>query len=79
MTAVLTAVGRWDSDLATALEASKEVQIARRCADLADLLATAGAGLGAAAVVSDDLRGLDLSAVAHLRTGGLHVVGLRPG
>ena len=76
MTAVLTAVGRWDSDLATALEASKEVQIARRCADLADLLATAGAGLGAAAVVSDDLRGLDLSAVAHLRTGGLHVVGL---
>jgi len=76
MTAVLTAVGRWDSDLATALESSREVQIARRCADLADLLATAGAGLGAAAVVSDDLRGLDLSAVAHLRTGGLHVVGL---
>lgn len=76
MTAVLTAVGRWDSDLATALGASKQVQVARRCADLADLLATAGAGLGTAAVVSDDLRGLDLSAVARLRAVGLHVVGL---
>lgn len=76
MTAVLTAVGRWDSQLATALEASNQVRIARRCADLADLLATAGAGLGAAAVVSDDLRGLDLSAVAALRASGLHVVGV---
>ena len=76
MTAVLTAVGRWDSQLATALEASDQVRIARRCADLADLLATAAAGLGAAAVVSDDLRGLDLSAVAALRASGLHVVGV---
>jgi len=76
MTAVLTAVGRWDSELATALEASRQVRIARRCADLADLLATAGAGLGAAAVVSDELRGLDLSAVARLRAVGLRVVGL---
>jgi Mrp family chromosome partitioning ATPase len=76
MTAVLTAVGRWDSQVATALEASNQVQIARRCADLADLLATAAAGLGAAAMVSDDLRGLDLSAVARLRAVGMHVVGL---
>jgi len=76
MTAVLTAVGRWDSQVATALEASNQVQIARRCADLADLLATAAAGLGAAAMVSDDLRGLDLSAVARLHVVGMHVVGL---
>jgi Flp pilus assembly CpaE family ATPase len=76
MTTVLTAVGRWDSELATTLEPSRQVQIARRCADLADLLATAAAGLGTAAVVSGDLRGLDLSAVARLRAVGLHVVGI---
>lgn len=77
MTAVLTAVGvRWDSQVATVLEGSREVTIARRCADLADLLATAAAGLGSVALVSDDLRGLDLSTVEHLHSCGLRVVGL---
>ncbi len=78
MTAVLTAVGRWDSALATALGGSSVVQVVRRCADLADLLATAAAGVGDAAVVSDDLRGMDLSVVAQLRAHGVHVVGLGP-
>lgn len=76
MTAVLTAVGRWDSEVATALGASTQVRIIRRCADLADLLATAAAGLGEVALVSDDLRGLDLSAVAGLVARGLGVVGV---
>ncbi|HEX2704881.1 MAG TPA: hypothetical protein VHM65_03920, partial [Candidatus Lustribacter sp.] len=77
MTAVLTAVGlRWESQVATVLERSREVTIARRCADLADLLATAAAGLGSVALVSDDLRGLDLSTVEYLRSCGLRVVGL---
>ncbi|HRC00438.1 MAG TPA: hypothetical protein PKZ38_10175, partial [Dermatophilaceae bacterium] len=77
MTQVLTAVGSmWESRIATTLEASREVQISRRCADLADLLAIAGAGLGEVALVSSDLRGLDLSAVDDLHRHGLHVVGL---
>lgn len=77
MTGVLTAVGnRWDSRIATLLEGSRDVHIVRRCADLADLVATASAGLGTVALVSGDLRGLDLSTVAQLRSLGLHVVGI---
>ena len=67
MTQVLTAVGSmWESRIATTLEASREVQISRRCADLADLLAIAGAGLGEVALVSSDLRGLDPVSYTHL-------------
>lgn len=77
MTQVLTAVGsKWESRVATVLEGSREVRISRRCADLADLLAVAGAGFGEVALVSGDLRGLDLSAVTDLHRHGLHVVGL---
>ena len=77
MTAVLTALGnRWEAQVATVLESSTRVRVARRCADLADLMATAAAGLGSSALVSDDLRGLDLTAVERLRSIGLQVVGL---
>jgi Flp pilus assembly CpaE family ATPase len=77
MTQILTAVGSmWESSVATLLGGSREVQISRRCADLADLLAVAGAGLGEVALVSADLRGLDLSAVTDLHRHGLRVVGL---
>jgi MinD-like ATPase involved in chromosome partitioning or flagellar assembly len=77
VTQVLTALGnRWDSRVATLLEASREVTIVRRCADLADLVATAAAGLGTVALVSGDLRGLDLTTVAQLRSAGVHVVGI---
>jgi MinD-like ATPase involved in chromosome partitioning or flagellar assembly len=77
VTHVLTALGnRWDSRVATLLEASREVSIVRRCADLPDLVATAAAGLGTVALVSGDLRGLDLTAVAQLRSAGVHVVGI---
>lgn len=77
MTAVLTALGnRWEAQVATVLESSTRVRVARRCADLADLMATAAAGLGSSALVSDDLRGLDLTAVDRLRSIGLQVVGL---
>ena len=47
----------------------------RRCADLADLLASASAGLGDLAIVSSDLRDLDRDAVAHLVRAGLAVIG----
>lgn len=77
MTQVLTALGnRWDSRVATVLGASREVTIVRRCADLADLVATASAGLGSVALVSADLRGLDLTAVAQLRAAGVQAVGV---
>ena len=77
MTDVLTALdNRWDSRIATLLEGSREVSIVRRCADLPDLVATAAAGLGSVALVSGDLRGLDLTAVAYLRSAGVHVVGI---
>lgn len=77
MVAILTAVGnRWDSSVATLLGSSGQVRIARRCADLADLLATASSGVGAVAVVGEDLRGLSLTVVSRLRASGLEVVGL---
>jgi MinD-like ATPase involved in chromosome partitioning or flagellar assembly len=79
VTHVLTALGnRWDSRVATLLEASREVSIVRRCPDLPDLVATAAAGLGTVALVSGDLRGLDLTSVAQLRAAGVHVVGIAP-
>ena len=79
MTHVLTALGnRWDSRVATLLEGSREVTIVRRCADLPDLVATAAAGLGTVALVSSELRGLDLTVVAQLRSVGVHVVGIAP-
>lgn len=77
MVAILTAVGnRWDSSVATLFGSSGQVRIARRCADLADLLATASSGVGAVAVVGEDLRGLSLTVVSRLRASGLEVVGL---
>ncbi len=76
MTGVLTAVGpRWDSRVATTVESSRELELTRRCADLADLLAAAAAGLGVVAIVSEDLRGLDLTVVSTLRGCGVEVLG----
>ena len=78
--AVLTALGpQWEAVVATLLEQVPGVTIARRCADVAELLSVAEAGLGDAAVLSWDLRGLDLDVVARLRRTGHRVVGLVPG
>ena len=65
---VLTAVtGRWESRLVGALERQRgAVEVVRRCADLADLLATAATGQARAVVVSADLRWLDGEAFARL-------------
>jgi MinD-like ATPase involved in chromosome partitioning or flagellar assembly len=60
----------------TVLGAQPQVTVARRCAELAELLAAAEAGAGTAAVVSGDLPGLDREAVARLRGAGLRVVAL---
>jgi len=78
---VLTAVShRWESELVTALEASASLTVVRRCADLADLLAAASAGLADVAIVSADLRSLDRAALHHLASHSVRVAGaVEPG
>lgn len=79
MTDVVTALAhRWESSVAPVLERVPGVTIARRCADVAELLSVVEAGVGRAAVVSSDLRGLDLEVVARLQARGVRVVGLHP-
>lgn len=79
MTEVITGLSpQWESSVATTLERVRGVSIARRCADVAELLAVAEAGVGRVAVVSHDLRGLDLSVVRRVRERGLRVLGLFP-
>lgn len=76
---VLTALShQWESGVATTLEALRGVTVSRRCADVAELLSVAAAGVGDTAVVSSDLRGLDLAVVDRLRANGVHVVGVHP-
>ena len=76
---VVTAVSdRWESILVTTLERGTDARIARRCPDLADLLAVAGSGLAEVALVSADLRSLDRTALDHLRECSVAVVGIYP-
>lgn len=56
--------------------AGRGAEVTRRCADLTELLAAAGAGLGRIAVVSGDLPGLDREAIGHLRSCGVAVLAL---
>ncbi|MFI2753019.1 CpaE family protein [Cellulomonas sp. P22] len=75
---VLCAVrGTAESQIVQAVDATGgRLRVTRRCADLAELLAAAEAGLGRVAVVSADLPLLDREAVAALHRCGVHVVGL---
>ena len=77
MTDVITALSPADdSCVAARLEAARSLRVVRRCADVAELLSVAGVGVGDWAVVSSDLRGLDLGTVGRLRAAGLVVVGV---
>lgn len=74
---VLTAVGgAWESELVTALEGTAGYAVARRCADVADLLAAAAAGVGEVALVSPELRALDRPALHELAAHGVQVAGV---
>ncbi len=76
---LVTAVApRWEAALAGVLAASGRVHLARRCADVAELLGVVGAGLGRVAVVSSDLRGLERSVLDTLREHDLLVLGVHP-
>ncbi|MEX1908284.1 hypothetical protein L6241_08235 [Janibacter sp. Y6] len=73
---VLVAVGHgWESRLVTAIDEVPGVRVARRCPDLADLLAAVAAGHGDVAIVSADLRGVGRDAVARMSGDGVAVVG----
>ncbi|MBW8731786.1 MAG: hypothetical protein JF622_12605 [Terrabacter sp.] len=79
MTEVLTALShQWESSVATTLEGLRDVTVTRRCADVSELLSVTDAGLGDTAVVSSDLRGLDLAVVNRLRANRIRVIGVHP-
>lgn len=74
---VLTAVtGPWEAPLVSGLERSDGVVVVRRCADLAELLSAAAAGLARAVLLSADLPRLDRAALDRLASAGVAVVGL---
>jgi MinD-like ATPase involved in chromosome partitioning or flagellar assembly len=77
MTDVITALTPADdAAVAASLEAASSIRVVRRCADIAELLSVAVAGVGDCAVLSAGLRGLDLGLVGRLRAAGLAVVGV---
>lgn len=73
---VLCAVpGRAEADLVAALDApGTGLHVVRRCADLAEVVAAALAGLARLAVLGTGLAGVDRAAVARLREAGVRVV-----
>ncbi|MGO0575147.1 AAA family ATPase [Ornithinimicrobium panacihumi] len=76
---LVTAVApRWEVDLASTLARSRESHLARRCADVPELLGVAAAGLARIAVVSSDLRALDRSVVDQLAAHDVEVLGVHP-
>ncbi|WP_372595167.1 CpaE family protein [Actinotalea sp.] len=76
-TPVLCAVrGAVESEVVRAVDATTELEVARRCADVAELLAACAAGHGLVAVVSAGLPGVDLETVRHLQSSGVWVLAL---
>ena len=77
MTSVLAAItDRHEAEFVRALEAAPDLELVRRCADVAELLSAGAAGAARVAVVSPDLRGLDRDALRHLAGHGVRVAGL---
>lgn len=76
---VLCAVtGEDEATVVQVLAADRDLEVVRRCADLAELLAAGAAGVGQVAVVSADLLGLDREALGHLHGSGVWVVVVAP-
>lgn len=65
-----------ETAVVTVLDASRQLTLARRCADVADLLAAATAGVGTHAVVSPDLPHLERDVIDQLRRLGVALVGV---
>lgn len=67
----------WESELISAFSGGEhDVQIARRCVDVVELLALAAAGQGSVALISGSLRRLDADAVDRLLAAGVVPVGM---
>jgi len=78
MPALTAITHRWEGAVAGHLGSSEHLHVARRCADLGELLGCAGAGVGKVATISVDLRGVDRSTVATLTDQGVRVLGVYP-
>src|SRR5699024_1796194 len=79
---VLTAVtgAPWEGTFIAALAAMpSRLRVARRCVDVADLLAAASAGHGQVAFVAGDLPRFDHDTVLQLGSAGVAVVGVAAG
>ena len=77
MTRVLTALTHHhEPEFVRLLESALDIELVRRCADLAELLSVGAAGVARVAVVSPDLRGLDRDALRQLAGHGVRVAGL---
>lgn len=70
---LLWLTGPDEPDVLAALDEADGLQVVRRCADLAELLAAGAAGLGSAAVLALG-RGVDRSRIGTLRAEGVVVV-----
>ncbi|WP_193312989.1 AAA family ATPase [Georgenia subflava] len=72
---LLALTGPVESSLVQVLDGSGSgVRVVRRCADVPEVLAAAAAGLGAVAVLSADLPGVDRTVVSRLRAAGVRTV-----
>ena len=72
---IVAVAGRDEGELAAAIDAHPRLAVVRRCADLAEAVAAARAGVAGAVVISDQAR-LDRTVVASLNETGLAVVGV---
>lgn len=74
-TGVLCALrGAAETAAARGIDADRQLEVTRRCADLAELLGASAGGHGSVAVVSTDMPSLDRDAVAHLHACGVWVI-----
>lgn len=78
MNGVLISAGgaAWESTALGFLESSREFSLARRCVDVADLLAAAQSGDAVAALVSPEVQGFDADTVYRLVQAGVHPVAI---
>lgn len=76
MSDILLAAGgaSWESAAIAFLESSPDFTLARRCVDVADLLAAAQTGKATAALVSPEAPGFDADTVYRLVQSGVHPV-----
>ena len=76
VTVLCSVRGALEGHVAGILASAPDLNVTRRCADLAELLAASASGLGMVAVVSGDLVGLDRAVVAALHADGVQVIGI---